>query len=157
MCGWGLWGSYFCEGVLCVTAVGMCCLHCFTDKTYCGLLQVYVGRQHHLAVEIGGQQFELTLNNQPTDAANAGDPGSPIQHKALPMPQVRNVCSSGCFVLPEHPLFSMKNMTSATATVSSATAQSHPLTPARALLHLLPRQLKHVTDMQLSAPNVHVL
>jgi hypothetical protein len=67
----------------------------------CVLLQVYVGRQHHLAVEIGGQQFELTLNNQPTDAANAGDHGSPIQHKALPMPQVCDARSMRLVCAPE--------------------------------------------------------
>lgn len=53
------------------------------------LLQVYVGRQHHLAVEIGGQQFELTLNNQPTEAeASAGQTAAAPQQQALPMPQV---------------------------------------------------------------------
>lgn len=52
------------------------------------LLQVYVGRQHHLAVEIGGQQFELTLNNQPTEAGSTAEAGAAPQPKALPMPQV---------------------------------------------------------------------
>jgi hypothetical protein len=48
---------------------------------------VYVGRQHHLAVEIGGQQFELTLNNQPTEAGSSAA-AAPLQQQALPMPQV---------------------------------------------------------------------
>jgi hypothetical protein len=53
-------------------------------------LQVYIGRQHHLAIEVAGQQYELVLNNQPgQDAAGtgaaAGAAAAPKQ-KALPMP-----------------------------------------------------------------------
>lgn len=51
-------------------------------------LQVYVGRQHHLAVEIGGQQFELTLNNQPTNTQDSTTGNEAPQQRALPMPQV---------------------------------------------------------------------
>lgn len=55
--------------------------------------QVYIGSQHHLALEIDGQQFEVTLNNRPTDeeqaaAAAAGQGGSLPQQQALPMPEV---------------------------------------------------------------------
>lgn len=49
--------------------------------------QVYVGRQHHLAVEIGGQQFELTLNNQPTNTQDSTTGNEAPQQRALPMPQ----------------------------------------------------------------------
>ncbi|KAF6256957.1 hypothetical protein COO60DRAFT_1626982 [Scenedesmus sp. NREL 46B-D3] len=53
--------------------------------------QVYIGRQHHLAIEVAGQQYELVLNNQPghdaAGAAGAGPAAAPKQ-KALPMPDL---------------------------------------------------------------------
>jgi hypothetical protein len=57
------------------------------------LLQVYIGRQHHLAIEVAGQQYELVLNNQPGQdaagpAAAAAQPAAVPRQKALPMPAV---------------------------------------------------------------------
>jgi hypothetical protein len=55
-------------------------------------MQVFIGRQHHLAIEVAGQQYELVLNNQPgQDAAGAGaaaaaGPAAGLKQKALPMP-----------------------------------------------------------------------
>jgi hypothetical protein len=56
-----------------------------------------VGRQHHLAVEVAGKQFELKLALKPEEAAQeaaaaaaAGGGGAAArQQRALPMPPVR--------------------------------------------------------------------
>lgn len=58
-------------------------------------VQVYVGRQHHIAVEVGEQQFELVLNNQPGTPGAAGSLGTVPKQQALPMPKV----SPGAFAL----------------------------------------------------------
>lgn len=47
-------------------------------------LQFYIGRQHHIAVEVDGKQFEVVMNNQPDQAASSDTP----QQQALPMPPV---------------------------------------------------------------------
>jgi hypothetical protein len=77
----------------------LCCassqqqLGCTTHKLPLVHAQVYVGRQHHLAVEIAGQQFELTLNNQPlessgSDSSTGAAGGSWQEPRPLPMPKV---------------------------------------------------------------------
>uniref|UniRef100_A0A383W9N4 Uncharacterized protein n=1 Tax=Tetradesmus obliquus TaxID=3088 RepID=A0A383W9N4_TETOB len=57
--------------------------------------QVYIGRQHHLAIEVAGQQYELVLNNEPGQDATAGPgaaaaarPAAVPRQKALPMPEL---------------------------------------------------------------------
>jgi hypothetical protein len=61
--------------------------------------QFYIGRQHHLAVEVGGQLFELVLNSNPNQQQPASHSSSsssssvaatsaiPV-HNALPIPRV---------------------------------------------------------------------
>eukprot|EP00879_Flechtneria_rotunda_P021205 GHRR01022338.1.p1 GENE.GHRR01022338.1~~GHRR01022338.1.p1 ORF type:complete len:426 (+),score=134.24 GHRR01022338.1:342-1619(+) len=49
--------------------------------------QVYVGRQHHLSVEVEGQQFELVMQGNQPDAGTAGQANQPLMQQALPMPK----------------------------------------------------------------------
>jgi hypothetical protein len=79
--------------------------HCVTLTRWLAAyaLQVYIGRQHHLAIEVAGQQYELVLNNQlGQDAAGAGaaaaGPAAAPKQKALPMPvSLQELCF--CVVL----------------------------------------------------------
>eukprot|EP00882_Tetradesmus_deserticola_P019295 GHRQ01020758.1.p1 GENE.GHRQ01020758.1~~GHRQ01020758.1.p1 ORF type:complete len:156 (+),score=33.76 GHRQ01020758.1:268-735(+) len=61
--------------------------------------QVYIGRQHHLAIEVAGQQYELVLNNQPGQdaAAAAAGPAAVPKQKALPTP-VSQIIQACCAV-----------------------------------------------------------